>query len=141
MQNGCREWRNIVELYSHDSQKRCLFETKIPKTHGYFIFFGFSCRSQIWTSFWDGGNVSGSIQIFLIFFKILLINFLFITKLSQISSRITQPLIRWKQKHRTKESDDFVVNRPMQSKKLSKWKLASILRSLDEFKNWFHIQT
>ena len=31
---------------------------------------------------------------FLIFFKILLIDFLFITKLSQISSRITQPLIR-----------------------------------------------
>ena len=35
----------------------------------------------------------------------------------------------------------FFVNRPMRSKSHSKRKMACILRSLNEFKNWFQIQT
>ena len=82
-------------LHYHDSQKDTLFDTKIPKLEGYISFFSFSRSFQISTPFWDWGNVSDSISIFLflqdfystifVYFQKIVANFInIITQLKKI---------------------------------------------------------
>ena len=61
------------------------------------------------------------------------------SKLSQISLRITQPLVDVKKNIALKKRDDFVVNLPLQSKFHSKWKVVPIWRSLLQSKIWIQI--